>query len=480
LGLNKSNYKYYRLQEWFKIFSFVLIFLIGGNASAQNIYNVKSLSMGGTSVANTYGLDGFNNNPANIMKVKPSTNPKIEFSLLSGTGFSVNGSWLSTEFFNKYGTNNDNKIYTNEDKWDIVNSAADNESSFLGSINLASFIIRTKKAGTFGISVDDKFIGNEVTNRDLLELMFFGNQKNRTYDISNSNFYASWIRQINLTYANFIKVKDHKKYGDFFYGISIKPQLGYYYIGTRENNFSLYTNDTNKVYTRGHAVIDYAATSYRFQDKMHASWNPTGKGLGFDLGGSIKVKDFLGMGTFDFALSIIDIGFVTWNQGSRTFNYDGGLIVTDITDSTQLAALDALIDANTIHKSFTTMLPTVIKFGFNYRVCLHKNGEKREDSMNRLDLFNFSFEYQQGLTNTSGGTTKPAVSFGFELNPLKQFSLRLGARYSGRDKFNFTAGIGIDTGPVVLDAGTFSIPGAISPNSNTRVAAGASIKFKIQ
>ena len=458
----------------------LMLLLISIQSEAQNIYNVKSLSMGSTSVANTYGLDGFNNNPANIIKVKPSTKPIIEFSLLSGMGYAVNGSWLSVEFFNKYGTNNDNRIYTTADKRDIIDNAADNETSFTGTINLASFIWRTKKAGTFGISLDDRFMGSFYVNRDALELMFFGNQKNRTYDLSPTNFSAAWIRQINLTYANFIKIKNHQKYGDFFYGVSIKPQLGYYYFGTRENNFSLYTNDTNKIFTSGHSVVDYAATTYRFRDKMHASWTPTGKGLGFDLGGSIKVKDFLGMGTFDFALSVIDIGFVTWTQGSRTFNYDGGLIVTDITDSTQLAAFDALIDSKTIEKTFTTSLPTVIKFGFNYRVCLHKNGEKREPADERLDLFNFSLEYQQGLTNSCGGTTKPAVAFGFELNPLKQLSLRVGTRYGGREKFNFTAGLGVDMGPVVLDAGTYSVPGVFGPNSNTRVAAGASLKFRIK
>ncbi len=478
--ISLSDGKYYRLHIKALAFTALLLLFITASAGAQNIYNVKSLSMGSTSVANTYGIDGFNNNPANIIKVKPSTKPIVEFSLLSGAGYSLNGSWLTAEFFNKYAANNGNRILNDYDKRDIIENIAGKETSFLGTINLASVVLRTKKAGAFGISVDDKFMGSLYMNRDALELMFFGNQKNRTYDLSSSSASAAWIRQINFTYANFIKVKDHKKYGDFYYGISIKPQLGYYYFGTRENNFSLYTNDTNKITTSGHTVVDYAATTYRFRDKMHASWNPTGKGLGFDLGGSIKVKDFLGLGTFNFALSVIDIGFVTWNQDTRTFNYDGGVVITDITDSTQLAALDGLIDSRTVKQSFTTMLPTVVKFGFNYRVCLHKNMEKREAPEDRLDLFNFSFEYQQGLTNSCGGTTKPAAAFGFELNPLKQISLRVGARYGGREKFNFTAGIGLDFDVVVLDAGTFSVPGVFSPNTNSRVAAGASIKFLLK
>lgn len=94
----------------------------------QNIYDVRSLSMGNTGVSNSYDIDALNNNPANILKQRTNNNSSAYFSIFTNFNFHINSEYFSYDFYDKYFTSNSetNPIFlSNSDKEYIVNNASD-------------------------------------------------------------------------------------------------------------------------------------------------------------------------------------------------------------------------------------------------------------------------------------------------------------------------------------------------------------------
>jgi hypothetical protein len=426
-----------------------------------------------------YGTDAFNYNPANIQRHRANQKASFNMNILTGGGYMWHSGYLSKEFYDDYFINNDNRILNDAEKYDFIDKAHNSETSFMMTWNIFSFIYNTKKAGTFGISFDERVWGNFIANKDFLDLIFFGNQKNRTYDLAGTGFHTSWVRQINLTYANKFNSPNKKNFGDIYYGISVKPQFGLYYTESDNNNLSIYTSDSNKLFTNGSADIYYSGLITDPKEKFRLGMNPAGFGFGFDLGLGMKVKNFLGLGAFDFGLSVVDLGYISWSTNASKYFYNGGFVITDITDDEQLDSLINFLEGNKVANSFTRMLPLVVKFGFNYKLCLDDLTKPPKAGTEKLELISLSMEYIQGITNESGGSTNPMLALGTEINIGKFFSPRLGLTWGGREKFSVSAGFGFDFGPVSLDVGTYNISSIYNPTSSPKVSAGFAIKYRI-
>ncbi len=455
----------------------IVVILFSSESYSQFVYSVRSLGMGKTGVSNMFSLDAFNNNPANLTRERVGENSRIYIGLPT-LGYSMSSRFFSVDFYNNYFTGGNERVLSEDEKFELVRSASDNPSTFNGFISWGSALWHTK-AGTFGISFDDKIGGNFIPSKDFMELTVYGNERNRLYDLSESDFGFSWIRQLNISYSNRIKSSNKKEYGDFFYGFSVKPQMGFYYGQILNNNYTFYTDSVNVLSGTGGAEILTSAVMNDKDKKLRASWTPAGWGLGFDLGGSIKVKNFLGMGSFDFGLSVIDIGFVKWTENSFRTILDGNYFITNLYNREQLDSLETIIEGKRTYEEFTTMLPTHARLGFTYRLCLHKVGDNRPVD-DRLEFMNFSLEYIQGFTNKSGGTTKPILATGVELVIGKVFCPRLGVTVGGREKLIFSGGLGIDTGPVVFDIATSHVQSVVYPKSSGGFSAAASIKIRIK
>lgn len=458
----------------------LIILIFTSDIRGQYINNVRSLSLGRTGVANMFASDAFYLNPANVGRQRSTFKSRFYFSLFTGGGYGLSGDYFSYDFYRQYLVNNDGRILTADEKVDIINRVADRQTNGFSFWNILSFIYNSPKSGTFGISIDDKFGGDIYATKDLLEIMLYGNEIGRTYNLSGFNFFSAWVRQINFTYANKIKINDQAKYSDFHYGISLKPQLGFYYLASESNNYSIYTDSIRQFIGNGGFDVYYAGLLNSRKERMQMGYlNPSGLGIALDLGGSIRVKDFLGMGTFDFGLSVVDIGYINWYKYSSRFHYDGDFFITDVTNQAQYDTLENILVSNRNRENFVTWLPTTVRFGFNYRLCLHKKGESRERNKDKLEFIGISMEYIQGLTNTYGCTTTPMFAMGTEINIGKVFSTRLGLTAGGREKFTISAGLGVDTGPVIIDVGTYNIQSLYHPKSSAKMSFGASIKYRI-
>ncbi|MEO6696049.1 MAG: DUF5723 family protein [Ignavibacteria bacterium] len=460
---------------------YVLIILISFTyeLNAQNFYDVRSLSMGKTDVSNSYELGAFNSNPANIVRQRSNNNASAYFSLFTNLNLVINSEFFSVDFYNKYFTKNSSLnpvLLTDQDKTDIVGKAGSNPINFTGYFREFAIVINKPKFGAIGISLDERFSGNFAVSRDILDLGLFGNEINRLYNFVGTRVEGSWVRQMNLTYANYLNVKGNKTFESFSYGVSVKPQFGMYYLTTKKNNLTLTTNKNFEVEGNGEIELLYSGISDN--NKIVNSLSPAGFGFGFDAGINAGIKNFSKNGELNIGVSINDIGYINWYKNAYSYFYNGNYIVTDITDPDQLDSLDKIIKGTkTLLRNFNTALPANLRIGLTYKLFPGK--VKNPSKANSLETANFSLEYIQGFSDKFGSTKDPVVGIGSEVNLGNIFSPRIGFGFGGREKFVMGLGIGINTVPVIIDLGTYNVSSIFNPKGTGKISGGLSIKFKI-
>lgn len=457
----------------------LLLIIFTSKLYSQYYHDVRSLSMGNTSVANSYDMDAFNTNPANILKERGNNRASLYFNILTNFGFLMSSNYFSFDFYNKYFTSNSTNnpvILSEQDKQNILNKAGNEPINLNASVKTLGVVLNTKRTGSFGISLDDRFSGNFKVSKDFLELGLFGNILNRTYNFSDVSIDGTWVRQLNFTYANNISVKKSKLFKVLSYGVSVKPQFGLYYLSTEKNNLSIFTEQNFQI--RGTGTIELIYSGVSNENRIQFSLNPAGFGFGFDAGINATLRNVSKRGQLNIGLSVNDIGYISWSKNNYRYFYNGNYVITDITDQKQIDSLNNIIKGTkTAIPSFTTGLPLNIRAGLSYKIF----SKAKADSLNLpgLEMVNLSLEYIQGLTDKFGASKTPAVGFGAEYNITKVFSTRLGLVVGGREKFIAGFGLGIDTGPVIIDLGTYNVESLINPKGTSKIAGGLSIKFKV-
>ena len=460
---------------------FILIsvnFFIYSQSFSQVVTDIRSMSMGNTSVSESYDLGSFDLNPANILNQRINNTAPVYFNLFTNAGVLTSSDYLSVDFYNSYFAKDDNgnsQYLDNSDKLNIISEASDQKSSYSAYATVLSVIVNTKSIGTFGLSLDERSTGNFTPSRDFLELGLYGNQLNRTYDLSENELNAYWIRELNLSYAKKFNLKNNNTFEEISFGASVKPQFGLYYFNTQSNNLYIYTDDSNVVHSSGEVEFLYAGLTDN-NDFKYSAGN-AGFGFGFDAGLNVRLKNFSKNGYFNLGLSITDLGYINWNKNTNTYYNDGTYIITDITSKEQTDSLkDIIKSTKTPVPSFTTGLPPVIRLGASYKIIDRVRGK---DSLN-TETATIAVDYVQGLSENLGGSTIPLVGIGGEYNVSKVISPRAGFTFGGLQKFSFSIGLGINAGPVIIDIGTNNISSIFTPNSTTKFSAGFGIKYKVR
>ena len=453
-------------------------FFLNSQIFSQDVTDIRSMSMGNTSVSDSYDLGSFNQNPANILNQRLNKNAAVYFNLFTNAGVLTSSEYLSVDFYNSYFAEDDNgnsQYLDNNDKLTIINEASDQQSSYSGYATILSLIVNTKNTGTFGMSLDERSTGNFTPSRDFLELGLYGNQINRTYDLSENELNAYWIRELNISYANRINLKNNNTFDEISYGVSVKPQFGLYYFNTQSNDLSVYTDDSNIVHSSG--TVEFLYAGLTDDNDFEYSAGNAGFGFGFDAGINVRLKNVAKNGYVNLGLSITDIGYINWNKNTNNYFNDGTYIITDITNKEQTDSLkDIIKSTKTPVPSFSTGLPPVIRLGASYKIIDRVRGK---DSLN-TETATIAVDYVQGLSENLGGSTIPLVGIGGEYNVSKVISPRAGFTFGGLQKFAFSIGLGINAGPVIIDIGTNNISSLFTPNSTSKFSAGFGIKYKVR
>ncbi len=452
-----------------KSFLLLIFLLLSAHSYSQPSDNVRSLSMGRTSVSNTFNLDALNHNPANLRDINSKDSSKVYFSLLSSAGYVLNSDFLTINFYNKFFTgdaNGNKKFLTAADKTEILNSSKNTDLGFNLNYKIASLLINTK-SGTFGFALEDKLSAKSYISGDLASLTLFGNEIGRTYDVKDFNLNTSWIRQINISYANSGVTKSGRK---FSYGVSVKPQLGYYYLGVKKNDLTLYTNENNVL--SGTGTLEFQTSNITKDGKVvyPGLTDISGFGVGFDAGVSTAISKKLMMG-----ISVTDIGFINWNKNVQKYTYSGNFVINDLSISEQLDTLRALINATkTPDADFSRSLPTTLRLGATYKFFRTSSAANDEQEFARV-----SMDLIQGVVkNVAGNTTKTILALGGEFAYTSFLLQRLGMIFGGDEKYTLSAGLGLDTKHVLIDIGTHNILTLFNIKSASKISGGINIKFR--
>lgn len=457
----------------------ILIFLFTGNdLYSQLIPDVRSMSMGNTSVAGSYNIGAFSQNPANILSDKLNSSSEIYFNIILNAGFQLNSDYLSLNFYDDYFTKTDDgsqRVLTQQDKETILSEASDQFTNYIANAKFLSVILNTKNIGSFGLSIDERATGNFLPSKDFLELALYGNEVSRTYDFSENSVNQYWIREINLSYARKFVLKNNTTFDNIAIGVSVKPQFGVYYLNTRQNDLMVTTTDSNTVQSSGSAEFYYAGLSDN--NELQYSLGNAGFGLGFDLGFNAQIKNFSKSGILNIGLSITDLGYLTWNKNTNKYFNDGTFVITDITNQEQIDSLkDIIKSTKTPVPDFTTSLPPVLRAGFTYKF-INKN-KSGKDSLSTEQAV-VSLDIIQGLSDDLGGITKTMVGIGAEYNATSVLSPQAGFTFGGLQDVAMSIGLGINAEPVIIDIGTNNILSLFTPRNTTNFSAGLSVKFKV-
>ncbi|HRE41095.1 MAG TPA: DUF5723 family protein [Ignavibacteria bacterium] len=449
-----------------------LLLITSLSANAQYADNPKSLSMGRASVSNTFQLNALNNNPANLVLNSQYDKSNYYFTLFTSAGYMLNSDFLSADFYNKYFSgNNGNPVFlTNTDKENILSEAGNTSTGFRGNFKFFSLLIREKNIGTFAISLEDKISGLSFLPKDALDVALYGNKKNSTYDYSEFDLDASWIRQINISFAKELPNLFKSFAENFSIGVSVKPQLGYYNFGVESNNLKIHTDDSSKIKADG--LMRFRSSrigSDNQKIKFPEFGELAGFGMGFDIGFNFKFSNKVNVG-----LSVTDIGWVNWYKTPTEYLYKGDFLITDLANSEQYDQLLNLIEGTESPISnYSKTLPTTFRIGLNYKIydaIYYKNSVERA---------NVTAEYYQGLVdNVAGVSTKPLFFLGGEFLLNQYFIPRTGIVIGDSENLALSMGFGVITDYLIFDFGTHNILSIFNLNKASKNSVAFSLKFK--
>ncbi len=387
------------------LFILLLLVLTLDEAWSSIGFQARSLGMAGAYSAIARGEESVYFNPANLGLSGGST---FSLSFLS-LGVDLGNNSFTLSDYNRY-----NGSYLSDgNKRTILRKIPSSGLSLdsgaeigLLSLSYRNYAFFIKGSGASDITLP----------RDPFELILYGNELNRSYEIGNVDGEA--LAQVT-TGISAAKRLDLKGFNEFSVGVSLKYLRGLYYAEVTKSGGNILTTESS---IEGEGEIVY----------RHAQG---GEGFSLDLGatGSFGEGWVVGLALFN------PLGTLKWSRETEEgfFTFKAESLTASSTKKDTLVASD---DSSYEIGSFRSHLPSYLKMGVSR--CFHK--------------FLLGFDYEQGFRNTAGVSTTPRLSAGVEYNLLKWLPLRGGLAIGGREGFNSALGLGLYLGAFQLDVSTSS------------------------
>ncbi len=374
-------------------FLMILLLLTAMMANATGLSSARAVAMGGAHMGLAKGVYAPLYNPGNI-GITDFRQSGLE---LAGAGVEIRNNSFTLEDYNQY----TGAILTEDDK-----------SAILGKIPTEGLqISAVAEAGAISLSLGSfvfSFRGYAATetdiNKDILSLIFYGNQLSNSITLSGTYSEA-------IAYAS----------GGISYGRSI------YKSGTRQ----LALGATFK-YIRGFAyerITDITgevitlATGFEGEGTMIAHTSTGGSGFGMDIGATLKLNDNYAAGiTFENMISNI-----SWNNDTQEhyYNFHFDTLTLENMDEDSIIVSD---DYSKDIASFKSNLPCIMKVGF----------------ANTSGKFIWAIDWTQGFKLAAGSSSKPRISAGAEYRLIGFLPLRFGYSLGGGRSSSLSGGLGFD------------------------------------
>jgi hypothetical protein len=442
------------------------------------IVDAKSMSLGKTYNANTDGIYSVGINPANMMY---SPSGHFEFSTvlpLPALSVRVGTNFMNFDDFNYFfgGVNGNSRLLTPADKQRLFGLFSNSGKVFVNAsfTTFAAMYKANPYVGAFGFSMADFIGGGFTVPTAIVDLGLNGNTPNKVYSFNDVDAQSWWIREYSLSYARELPEIHQSFFDKIAVGLSIKMVQGFAYFAVDHVNSSFTTGAQNHLSISNEYVIKSAFSQnfgkiYDFDSSdtkanMGPFPTPAGTGLGFDLGIAATYNK-----VWRFSLSVTDIGKINWDKNTAEYSGNGGMTLTDLTDSTQRQQLsDTLKGKGKPTSGFSTDLPTALRLGASYNLKGVIPG-----------TLLVAMDYNQGFNNMPGNSKIPRFSLGADWAPLGWLNLRTGFSVGGNDGFGWAFGLGFDTGLLEFQLATSDMNQIIIGNSAKMFTVSIGSRWKI-
>jgi hypothetical protein len=471
-----------------KYFTYVVlgILVLLSVAAAGDRSNVRGISMARTFVVDSRSVDCLGINPANL-----ALDDRLPFTLaLPSVGVRLSSELINYDAYNNYFTGVPDpqnpgkrvqKVLTTQDKNDLLGLFPDNGSTRADfEATLVGLSLQLGRIGSFGFDITEH-VGTRIDiPKEYLKVFLFGfDAAGSSYNFNGTSASAWWWREYNFSYANRLPWELPFVH-DVRFGAGFKIVRGYGAMVTDHYKGSIANSNVDVNQYQLQAAFDFltkrsgsnvfgtdSANKSTFDFKPFPE--PAGKGVGFDIGLNGEVSD-----GFRVAISLTDIGKISWDQNLiETYgNYSATL--TDPFDSTQQANLkNGFKGSNRPGQPFTTALPTKFRIGAAFET-------KKMPVLHYLPgNMLMEIDYNQGLNNSLGNTTVPRLSIGTEWRLIPILPLRTGITIGGDDNFRWAFGFGLDVWIISLDVGTENFGMLFSPKSFSMASAAAGLRIRL-
>ncbi len=443
--------------------------------------DARRISMGNTSNAISQGVFSIGINPADILNGNSTVDlstvlPVPSISLSAGTSF------MTINDFNYFfeGVNGQGRVLTPDDETRL-NSLFSGGGLILSnsSFNLFSVGVRLKPSiGAFAFSINDVLSVDFTVPSAFSQLALNGNPLGSSYSFNDTKADAWWLRSYSLSYAREITEIPQNIFSKIAAGITFKMVQGYAFVQSQQVNSSISTGNQGQITVDANSSVlsafsDNFGVKYSYDSSSTKSKNmspfpsPAGSGLGIDFGLSASIGD-----TWNFGLSITDIGSINWDKNTALTTSSGSYTLTDLTQKSQGDSLKNKFKGNSDStSSFSTNLPTALRLGASYKFNFGA-GSFPGTLLVALDI-------NKGFNDMPGNSTKTSISLGAEWKPMDWIPfIRSGISIGGLTGFHWAAGIGIDTGVLEFNLATDDMPIVVSPNSAKYISVALNSRWK--
>ena len=447
-----------------QILSIILLtspLLVAQGFGSSGALNARNIALGGTNAISARGVYAIGVNPANLV-IKQ--NHKVEISTLlplPTINVSAGNDFITLNDYNYFFAGvegNDGEIsgryLDNNEKSKFLNLFENGSSvnSNFGTTLLSFSIYPSEEIGAFGFAIQDWTSARISLPKQVFELLLYGNEPGKTFNLNELDIKAWYLRNYSLTYS-----KDLTKFfPDAFRfvsgGLTVKMVQGLFYAGVDKMNTTLETQNDYGINVNGDSrmlvatspsfglVYDFEESEIERKSDIGIFNDPAGLGYGFDFGLYAELNK-----SWSIAFAVTDLGKINWKEGLAEYSSNGSFLLENVTDETLVDSLtDAITGEGKYTNSFSTPLSTAMKMGVGFQVDKFLNGEFPGKLLIELN-------YHQGFNDMPSNSTTERFTLGAEWEPIDWFNLRSGISVGGYDKFNWGIGLGFDSGLIDFD-----------------------------
>jgi hypothetical protein len=450
------------------IFIVLMLFLsIGSSAQfgSFGITDARSLGMGNTYNATTFGLYAIGKNPGLLTNKGGDHKVAFIFPNLTAQQYGITEALNTFDYYTTTKMRESGLVTLNKERLEL---AIDNNGLIFLDMLLGFFSASyhpNERIGSFAFTMSDYMTGYLKIPTVVLDVNYGVEVPDGSFSLENFKFKSWWIRTYAISYSRYI-YKDKSLYRgnpglikNISAGITSKYVMTYAYTDIGLSAQVSYSSATQTL------SGDYQANAvYSFSEDLDIAntfhqgntdpdpppgfmkMKPAGKGYGFDIGAGAELRKGWILG-----LAVTDLGSIKWSGQATNSDYNGYIDVSGVIEYEDIDSLSHNISLTSERKqTFNTSMPTTLRLG----VAL-----KFEEMFKRFpgELM-VGLDYNQGLNDQPSNFTVPRFSIGFQYRYKPKWPILIGGyTYELLNVGRGAIGLGYDTWFVDVYVSTIDI-----------------------